>query len=229
MTTITTVVAAIARAHFIATPAQVETLAHDVVAGMNADGTYLRVLVAHMQSKLGKPRRGKQPPQEPVLDAIHETLYPSVLKGVSNGEEITDAERNRRANFARSAASTVRAFIRGGGDVRGVDVATATKAGLRAAVAPAAPSAEGLTRVQRGFVSAEQSVLRAAARLARGDPDDARERIDGLMAELEKLLNELGEGEPAQPDHGTTTTIVAGRAGVGRGTPATPAQLHRGA
>lgn len=219
-----TVVAAIARAHFMATAAQVETLAHDVVAGQNADGTYLRVLLAHVQSKLGRPRRGKQPPQEPVLDSIHESLYPSVLKGVANGDEITDTERNRRATFARSAASTVRAFIRGGGDVRGVDVATATKAGLRKAVAPETPSTEGLTRAQRGFSNAASAVLRTAQRLARGDPEDARERIDALMGELEKLLNEL---EAPEPEHGATTTIVAGRAGAGRES-TQPAQLHRG-
>lgn len=223
-----TVVQAIVKAHFIATLAQVETLAHDVVAGQNADGTYLRVLLAHMQSKLGRPRRGKQPPQEPVLDSVHEALYPSILKGVTNGEEVTDTERNRRATFARSAASTVRAFIRGGGDVRAVDVAAATKAGLRAAVAPPAPEPEeGATRAQRGYVKAEDAYLRSVQRLARGDPEDARERVEGLMEQLEKLLAELDA--PATVEHGATTTIVTGRAGVGRSAPSAPAQLHRGA
>lgn len=221
-----TVVQAIVKAHFIATLAQVETLAHDVVAGQNADGTYLRVLLAHMQSKLGRPRRGKQPPQEPVLDTVHEALYPSILKGVANGDEITDTERNRRATFARSAASTVRTFIRGGGDVRSIDVATATKAGLRAAVAPPAPEvAEGATRTQRSYIKAEDAYLRSVQRLARGDPEDARERVEGLMEQLEKLLAEL-DAPPAE--HGATTTIV-GRSTAPRGAPAVAPQLHRGA
>lgn len=220
------IVAAIVRSNYAATGEQVEQLAHTVVSGLRAGEVYLRVVLAHMQSKLGRPRRGKQPPQEPVLDAVHAELYPHVLVGVGPAE-MSDDERNQLANFARTMASTVRYFIRNGGDVRGVDISTVTKNGLRRAVTPEAAPIEG-TRAERGFLRAVEGVKKSVAAMARGDPDNARQRVEQLMDELDQLLTELG-GDEAQPDvGGQTTTIVAGRTGVGR-TPTQPAQLHRGA
>ena len=223
------IVAAIVRSNYAATGEQVEQLAYTVVSGLRAGEVYLRVVLAHMQSKLGRPRRGKQPPQEPVLDAVHAELYPHVLKGVGPAE-MPDDERNSLANFARSMASTVRFFIRHGGDVRGLDVGTVTKTGLRKMVTPEGPAEPivGATRAERAFLRAAEGVKKQVAAMARGDPDTARERLETLMDELDKLLAELG-GDETQPDvGGQTTTIVAGRAGIGR-TPTQPAQLHRGA
>lgn len=225
MATARSLVETIALAHFAATNMQVEQLAHNVAEGQMADSTYLRVALARMQGKLGRPRRGKQSAQEPVLDAIHEELYPHVLKGVGP-DDMDQTERFRRATFARSAASTIRYFIRNGGDIRGLDLTTVTKSGLRRAVQPETPAVEGETRTQKAFRKAGDAVLRVAQRLARGDPDDARERVDALMDQLQKLLDELGEAPAQQADMGATTTIV-GRAP--RGAPAQPAQLHRGA
>lgn len=225
MATARTIIETIIAANFMANAAQVEQLAHNVVEGQNADGTYLRVVLAHMKSKLGTPRRGKQPPQEPVLASVHELLYPAILKGVGP-EEMPQAERFRRATFARSAASTIRYFVLNGGDVRGVDVATATKAGLRKAVQPQT-AVEGETRVQRTFRTAREAVLRAAQRLARGDPEGARERVEGLMDELEAWVAALDKAQPPGQDMGATTTIVGARS-VSRPS-AQPAQLHRGA
>lgn len=225
------IVAAIARLNYAATGEQVEQLAHTVVSGLKAGEVYLRVVLAHMQSRLGRPRRGKAAPQEPVLDAVHAELYPHVLTGVGPAE-MPDDERNGLANFARTMASTVRYFIRNGGDVRGVDINTVTKNGLRKAVTPegSQPVVEG-TRAERGFLRAAEGIKKAVAAMARGDPANARERLELFMDELDQLLAELGpaEAEADQPDvGGQTTTIVAGRAGVGR-TPTQPAQLHRGA
>jgi hypothetical protein len=222
------IVAAIVRANYAATGEQVEQLAHTVVSGLRAGEVYLRVVLAHMQSRLGSPRRGKQAPQEPVLDAVHAELYPSVLRGVGP-DEMPDDERNQLANFARTMASTVRYFIRNGGDVRGVDVTTVTKNGLRRAVTPETQEPVEGTRAERGFLRAAEDVKKRVAAMARGDPETARERLEAFMDELDALLAQLPAAEEAQPDvGGQTTTIVAGRAGVGR-TPTQPAQLHRGA
>jgi hypothetical protein len=150
------VVAAIAKVNYAATGEQVELLAHTVVSGLRAGEVYLRVVLAHMKSRLGSPRRGKQPPQEPVLDAVHGELYPSVLRGVGP-DEMPDDERNQLANFARTMASTVRYFIRNGGDVRGVDIPTVTKNGLRKAVTPEAAPIVGGTRAERGFLRARRA------------------------------------------------------------------------
>lgn len=221
------IIAAIVRLNYAATGEQVEQLAHLVVVGQDADATYVRVVLAHMQSRLGTGRRAKAAPQEPVLDAVHDELYPSVLKGVGP-EDMDQTERNRKANFARSAASTVRYFIRNGGDVRALDVATATKTGLRSAVQPRTPVREGATRAEKGFIRAAEAVRRTAIQLARGDPDTARQQLERLMDDLDTLLAELGkEPAAAQPDVGATTTMV-GRAGA-RSAPASAPMLHRGA
>lgn len=222
------IVAAIARLNYAATGEQVEQLAHTVVSGLKAGEVYLRVVLAHMQSRLGKPRRGKAPPQEPVLDAVHTELYPHVLLGVGP-VEMPDDERNGLANFARTMASTVRYFIRHGGDVRGVDITQVTKNGLRKAVTPDAVNPiVGGTRAERGFLRAVESVKKSVAAMARGDPAGARERVEAFMDELDALLAALpaDEAQEAADVGGQTTTIVAGRA---RSVPSQPAQLHRGA
>lgn len=233
------IVSAIVKAHYAATGEQVQELAYAVAVGLDAGTAYLRVIVAHMQAQLGRGsrRRAATIPQEPVLDAIHEELYPHVLKGVGPDEMDRD-ERNSKANFARTMASTVRFFIQHGGDVRALDVPTVTKNGLRRMVQPPAPEApEGASRALRGFVTAREGLKRAVIRLARGDPAEARRQIEQLMDEYEALLDELGK-EPEQPPAqaqapadvgGQTTTLVAGRSGVGRGAPASAPMLHRGA
>lgn len=222
------IVEIIAASNFMADATQVERLAGNVVEGQAADATYLRVILAHMQANLGKGRRRRADSQsaEVVLDSTHERLYQSVLKGVGP-EDIDSTERNRRATFARSAASTVRYFIRGGGDVRSIDVSTATKSGLRKAVQPevSTPPDEGETRAERAFRKAKDNLVeKAQSLLARGDPDVARERIEAAMDALEALLDSL----PAAADTGAqTTTIVAGRHPGARGTPAERPMLHR--
>lgn len=227
------IVAAIVRLNYAATGEQVEQLAHTVVSGLRAGEVYLRVVLAHMQSKLGSPRRGKQPPQEPVLDAVHAELYPHILTGVGPAE-MPDDERNQLANFARTMASTVRYFIRNGGDVRGVDINTVTKNGLRKAVSPeVADPIVGGTRAERSFLRSTERVKKAVAAMARGDPNSAREMLEAFMDEMDAVLAELPAAEPnapavaAQDFGGQTTTIVAGR-GAHRA-PTQPAQLHRGA
>lgn len=191
---LTSVIGLILAAKFLATGEQVESLAGQVVEGMRADNTYLRVLLAHTQSRLRVIRKSKQPAQERevaqhVLDEVHAELYSSVVKGVSSGEEIDMRERNRRATFARSAASTVRVFIKGGGNLRELDVSTATKAGLRKAVTPAAE--EGASRAERTFLRARDVLIRGAQRLfARGDPAAARERVEAVVTQLQAMLAE---------------------------------------
>lgn len=226
----------IARANYAATGDQVEQLAHAVAVGLDAGTAYLRVVLAHMQAKLGTGRRAARSivPQEPVLDAIHEELYPHVLKGVGP-EEMERDERNSRANFARTMASTVRFFIQHGGDVRALDVPTVTKRGLRRMVEPeAAAVPEGASRALRGFITAREGLKRAVVRLARGDPEKAREEIEQLLGEYEQLLEELGKepDKPAAaapaPDHGATTTIVGRTFGSRSGGTVAP-MLHRGA
>lgn len=220
---IRTVVEAIIAANYMADEMQVEQLAAQVAAGDEADQTYFRVILAHMQSRLGRPRRGRQPDQEPVLDAIHQQLYPAALRGIGP-EDMDKDERNRRGTKFRTAASTIRFFIQHGGDVRAVDVSTVTKTGLRKSVQPESQAPEGETRTQKTLRRARQLFMRNIERLARGNPDEARNQLEAALNELEDLLEKL----PAAPDTGVDTTTIAGHAAAG--TPRTssqPTMLHQ--
>jgi len=226
------VITAIVHANYAATGDQVEQLAFAVATGLDAGTVYLRVVLAHMQAKLGRSRRRAETvSQEPVLDAIHEELYPHVLRGVGP-EEMGQPERNGRANFARTTASTIRFFVQHGGDVRTLDIPTVTKNGLRTAVQPPAPTIPaGTPRALRGFMTAREGLKRAVTRLARGDPATARQQIEQLLDEYEQLLEDLDRAptapQVAPPDvGGTTTTITPGRRGGGRSSGEAP-MLHR--
>lgn len=222
--------------HYVANEAQLETLAHDAYKAdtlvQRTGNVYLRVVVAACQAKLGPVRRGKAPSpdsQLSVLDEVHEPFYLAILRGVTTTDVAPDPkheaaernrrtlERSRRTTFARSAKSTLASFARNGGDIRALKVETVTKASLRAATAPAqASETEPITRAQ-------DAIVRAITRQAREDPDGARAELERVMDELQKVLDSLA----SEPDHASTTTIVASRqhARTRVGTP----QLHRSA
>lgn len=198
--------------HFVATDAQVEALAHDMYTTnakvQRIDGVYLRVLIAGCQSQLGSatPKRRKSAgdieAQMTVLEAIHERFYAAVLRGVTTPEIAADAslepverqrrslERNRRSTFARTAKSTLVAYVKAGGDLRSVDVSKASKASLRGFAKPALMTAGAkLARAQTAFVA-------AATKCAEETPEQAKAILERAMAELRALLNSLDE-EPA--------------------------------
>lgn len=216
-----TILAKLVKGHWVANEHEVETLAHEryVNAGnvTLADGTYLRVLVVETQSKLGRPRgRGVKPnakDQLAVLEAAHARFYPSVLKGITTPELALDdsidtkerqkraLERNARSAFARSAKSTLAAYVEAGGDLRVLEVAAVTKDALRKAVAPKEPE----NKVERQIQRAQGALLRACARRARGDPDKARQFIEGAVMALEALLETIENGNTEEDETATTT------------------------
>lgn len=217
-----TVVEAIIAANYMANELQVEQLASQVVAGDEADQTYFRVIIAHMQSRLGRPRRGRPPEQEPVLDMIHQQLYPAALRGVGP-EDLDKNERNRRGTKFRTAASTIRYFIQNGGDIRTVDVSTVTKTGLRRAV-QAEEAPEGETRNQRAVRRGQEMMVRNIERMARTDPDMARQQLEAVLNELEDLLEKLPAA--AADVEGDTTMVGRVPAGGGRAS-VQPTMLHQ--
>jgi crotonobetainyl-CoA:carnitine CoA-transferase CaiB-like acyl-CoA transferase len=176
-----------------------------------------------MQAALGRPIRSRRAGKaehidasaaEVVLDKIHDKLYPSVLRGVGP-EELDIKERNRRATFARSAASTVRYFIRQGGDVRTVDIPTISKSGLRKLVEPEAAEPESETRMERSLRKSQEAFIKSAQRmLARGDPDMAIERIEASIEALQAMLDELDKAAETRASETTTSVqrgVVSGR------------------
>lgn len=172
------VVKTIEAANYRPTDEQVEQLAFTVTLGLNSRGTYLRVLAAAVMDA-NVTKRG----QLGALNKAHSHFYPHVLAGVG-GNTLDPKERERRGTFARTSLSTLRGFIRSGGDVRALDLATLTKAALRKAAAPA----EAADRAERSMSRANATLLRAARRLARRDPARARELIRHALDALKEAM-----------------------------------------
>lgn len=188
------------------TEVQVEALAAERTAGLAVteafDGTYLKVLVNAAQAKFGV-KRGKRlntKTQIDALKAIAAPFYAAVLRGVITREivltpdlpaaEVTvrTRERNRRATFARTAKSTLVAWVNEGGDLRALDIASVTKSELRASVAAARNHGEtpASSRVER----AQKAIMRAVAKEA---PAVARERLESVIIALQEAIEELPE------------------------------------
>lgn len=168
----------IVAANYRPTDGDVEQLAFAASLGLSSKGTYLRVLAAHVIDA-NPSKRG----QLGALNAAHAHFYPLVLKGVG-GASLESKERERRGTFARTSLSTLRGFVRGGGDVRALDLAAVTKAALRKAFAPSEPA----DRAERAVSRAHGAVVRAARRLARREPARARELITAVIDELRAAM-----------------------------------------
>jgi hypothetical protein len=93
--------------NYVATEAQVETLArehHSSAAALNRSNlTYLRIIIAGCQAELGG-KRGRAPAPEAqmsVLEKVHGKFYAAVLRGVVTEDVAADdtldrTERGRR-------------------------------------------------------------------------------------------------------------------------------------
>jgi hypothetical protein len=215
----TTILSKLEHATSIPTDSQIESLAleryNNALVVMRVDSTYLRVLVMASQAQLGKSKRGKVDAegQTKVLESVHERFYAAVLRGVTTHDIAIEPgldpkentrrslERNRRSAFARSAKSTLLAYVTGGGDLRALDPNNTSKAGLRKAVEKPEPT----DRTERQIVRAKGSLYRALARQARASPDAAREAIETAVEELQALLEQLGpEVEERDEDEAPT-------------------------
>lgn len=202
----------IAKDHYVATEAQIETLARENYTSASqvlaSNATYLRVLVAGCQAALGG-KKGRAPvraePQLEVLEKTHERFYAAVLRGVTTDDIAQDdtqdrtergrrqLERNRRSGFARSAATTLRNYVRGGGDLRALELETVTKSELQRFVASqSSPADKVAARAQR----AEKSLVNAIKLMAKGDPDKATAELEAIVERLQLALTQLGQGPP---------------------------------
>lgn len=231
----------IKRAHYVATEAQVETLAasHWNVAIQleGSNSTYLRVVLVGAQAELGS-KRGRQPKSQAqlaVLEKVHERFYAAVLRGVTtddiakeDGLEPAESsrralERNRRSTFARSSKTALANYARAGGDLRGLEPEEVTKASLRAAMAPPPPT----DRTARQLANAQGAILRAVTRRARGDPDGARGMLEAVVTKLQAALEAMEDGTPVEEAQAATTVVAPPRdRGPARTRVGIP-QLHR--
>ncbi len=190
-----TVLARLAAANWVATEEDVTQLATVVTQGTEANGSYLKVVLAECQAKLGPVRARARPmtveAMAQVVDNAHARFYPAVLAGVGPSD-LGTAERARRATFARTAKSTIMAAVRAAVDIRTLPVDTVTKRQLRelakAGTAPpgpepspeAVPIAKTVQRAERMLINALTALEaedHAAAVLAMGRIVDALDKI----------------------------------------------------
>lgn len=232
----TSILSKLEHATTIPSDAQVESLAleryNNAIVVARVDSTYLRIIVMASQAQLGKSKRGKVDAegQSKVLESVHERFYAAVLRGVTTHDIAIEPglapkentrrslERNRRSAFARSAKSTLLAYVKGGGDLRALDPDNVSKAGLRKAVEAPEPT----DKTERQIVRSKGSLYRALARQARASPEAAREAIETAVEELQALLEQLGpevedtaEDEAPPPQHRRATDQGHSRTRVG--------------
>lgn len=213
----------IAKAHYVATEAQVEDLTvaqWQAATGLELhNATYLRVILAQSQARTGTTKRGRhnKDAQLTVLKDVNTAYYAAVLRGLVKADPTVAMEdglepkeksyraleRNRRSTFARTSYRELVGFVERGGDLRGLDVETVSKASLRAFGKPA----ESEDRTERTLERAQGAILRAINRLARGDPEEALERLDAVLATLQARRQELGNRKPVREGRAIRTTV----------------------
>lgn len=156
---------------YLATPEQIQALAADHYLAESArnqvSGTFLSALIATTQKSIGRRRVDHLA----VLENTYDQFYAAVLKGVETPDcalrdDMEAAERKavqkelqRRATFARTAAATLRAYVRVKG-IMGIDAAKASKKSLRAAVAPPEPTDRYERLVQRSVRVTQHTIER---------------------------------------------------------------------
>jgi hypothetical protein len=174
--------------NYVATDADVQQLAQQVVTGRTADATYLKVLVVATQSAKAKRNQSQLGHFELTADR----LYQLVLAGVS-APDMPKTEINRRATFARTSASALRRWLKAGGDVKSLDPLTVTKRSL----APPRPVRTG-DRFERSIQTHKGALLGAIEKMETRDRVRAVSALTELIDSLQAELDELEEEAPAQ-------------------------------
>lgn len=208
------IITKIEKDNYVATEHQIELLAnaqYTATAGVaRANGTYLRILIAGCQSELGAGR-GRAPSAESqlaVLERTHERYYAAVLRGVTTADvEASDSletvergrrqlERNRRSGFARSAATTLRNYVRASGDIRKLDLSTVSKTSLQRIVSEASQDEAPTDKLSARLQRTERALLRAVKSQARGNPEVAAANLEAIIERLQLALDELLPDKP---------------------------------
>lgn len=209
------------KSKYAMTESQVESLAREIVTSADLTNggrtTYLRVLVTHIQAKLGAVKRGKTLSASTQLDVLTDVstrLYAAVLRGITTPDleaadgldqvELTrrSIERNRRSTFARSAKSTLIAWVRMGGDVRALVADEVTRDPLAAEVR----SKRGVNGVAYALDKHKNAIVRLIEAEAVKDPHAARLDAEAAIETLQALLD--GMSPSGNVDHGPTMTQV---------------------
>lgn len=212
------------KSKYAMTDAQVEGLARDIaISNEHLSGgrtTYLRVLVTHIQATLGKVKRGKTVVAQTQLDVLADVstrLYAAVLRGITTHDlepsegleqsELTrrSIERNRRSTFARSAKSTLAAWVKTGGDMRSLDADTVTRDPLAAEVR----GKRGVNSTAYAIERHRLAIVRLVEREALKDPGGARLDVESTIEALQNVLDAMSPSGNADP---SITQVLKSRA-----------------
>lgn len=185
----------IEKKHYIATPHDIELLATMVFEADStlATGrtTYLRALVATVQSDLGveaRLRNGKQVKVSEEERTVHmkafEVVSAKFMDAVNKAARLARAgataqDLQSMTGFARSASSTLRGFIRASYDVRLLAAHTATKAAL---AVPRTRRTLTSTAIRRRVLRMQEDVVQAATNMHALNSAQARELFEPLLA-----------------------------------------------
>ena len=190
---------------FVATDGDVATVTKGIIEAIHTAeggrGSYLRMLIGTTQHELGlEPRKRSTKAskldadgiaaQVAALTAVHERFYAIVTKIASDAIPASKGkatELNRRTNFARTAMSVVRTWIRAGGDLASLAPRTATKASLAVERATAVKPASA--RALKGKAEAQSKGLMATL-MGLADTDKAA-AIDEMQLVLGQITTQL--------------------------------------
>lgn len=197
----------IEKVQYLASASDVEKLAsirfESAATADRAHTAYFKILLANAQKAIaGKPtlraRKGPATVLEPDeiethlahFEEVNRTYYAAVLKGTPQTEDAL--ERNRRTNYARTAASAIRTYIRGGGDLTRLSLLKATKSQLQTLGVNQAPEVRVAKSTARLLTQLED--------LGTTDAKNARELLSRIMAAGADLLVKLGGRTTSNPE-----------------------------
>ena len=196
------------------TDAKLTKIARDVFQGLAASesgrASYLQLLVAEVQDALGAPRRKNRAPASTVrklepsetdaqlkaLGEVHAKFYETVLHVA--GDYVPAGTRDRptalhkRANFARTALSAVRRWVRAGNDITTLAAAKVSKREL-AVLAPAgAVRQETAQTLKSRAATQSKSLVATLMGLADTDKEAAVEEMQLVLGQLTSQLISMG-------------------------------------
>jgi hypothetical protein len=197
--------------NFVATENDIRNLTQEhLLAVMGADGTrqtYLRVLVGTTIKELGGAKKARPMPQDrqteqlAAVAAVHERFYAIVLEEVDKslgGVPAKDRplEKNRRSNFARTALSITRRYIKAGKDLLAVTPAKASKRVMEVSLPPRPATPR---RLKGSVERLSKRFMAALLELSDSDPQGALSELDTLIGQMANQLAALGATAVTSP------------------------------
>lgn len=206
---------------FVATPADIESLTRSLITAAFQDlqsrTTYLKALVATSQAELGLPVRQRAArialeltaedtkAQLAAVESVHARFYDAVIAAIKAAPvDIAVPARQRKklmhnkANFARTAKSTLRAWLRSDHDLRTLTAARVTKTSLARELPARRPlTANALKRRTLGLAD---RLLEIVGEAAKTDRDGAVGSLGAVMSLLAQQMAEFGGSMTTKPD-----------------------------